>query len=340
MHYNKTEIERAGSVSIIDYCQHIGFDLVLKNHAFKHPGWNGLTINQNGEKFFDFSSSIGGGTIKFVRWIEPALGRSNISWSEAIQKLLDCDGGRDYSDVEYKRHDEPSMKPTRHTTFKPSKPFDNYRHVFAYLIKTRHLSQKIVQFFVKEKMLFEDNHHNCVFTCLDENGKSRGEILRSSQDFKIFKGMAPGSSYEYGFYLRSQGNEGLGGLEINNKNRLRVFESPIDLMSYFTLNEMSRPGYLSRTTENNLALAGLKPNTLLSHLRRYPEIDTVLLAVDNDAAGRKFKHEMCKKVDTTLKGEGRKITWIEQLPTRKDWNEDLQTKHSKDLVNENIESLL
>ncbi|MGL4546445.1 DUF3991 domain-containing protein, partial [Eubacterium aggregans] len=269
------------------------------------------------------------GNIKFVQWIEEAENRPSIKWKDAVLKLLECIG-RSGEDVELNQDQQP-MKATACETIK-ERPFvpptcsDNLRRVFAYLIKTRHISASVVQDLVKEKLISEDDHHNCVFNCRDEKDEVRGAIFRSSQDYKIFKGMAAGSNRSYGFYVKSRSNEGLGGLEINNQNRLRVFESPIDMMSYFTLNDLVRPGYLSRTTENNLALGGLKPTTLLNHLQRHPEIETVLLAVDNDEAWRKFKNEMCAKIDVTLKDEGRRIKWIEQVPKNKDWNEDLQRK--------------
>lgn len=41
------------------------------------------------------------------------------------------------------------------------------RKVFAYLIKTRQISQNVVQDMVHRKMLYQDNHGNCVFVGYD-----------------------------------------------------------------------------------------------------------------------------------------------------------------------------
>lgn len=55
-------------------------------------------------------------------------------------------------------------------------PADNFKRMFAYLMKTRHLSYEVVSYFVKKKLLYEEKgHHNCVFV---------GGIRMESQDMQ------------------------------------------------------------------------------------------------------------------------------------------------------------
>ncbi len=57
------------------------------------------------------------------------------------------------------------MQKSKEITLPPKD--DNMRKVFAYLIKTRQISQNVVQDMVHRKMLYQDNHGNCVFVGYD-----------------------------------------------------------------------------------------------------------------------------------------------------------------------------
>ena len=36
------------------------------------------------------------------------------------------------------------------------------RRMYAYLMRQRHIDREVISYFVHEKLLYEDKHHNCV----------------------------------------------------------------------------------------------------------------------------------------------------------------------------------
>src|SRR5699024_2020081 len=96
------------------------------------------------------------------------------------------------------------------------------------------------------------------------------------------------------------------------------FESPIDMLSYWQLKvkELKDARLLS--------MSGLKDMTFLHSVtdlqRSGYDIEKVIMAVDNDEAGRNL---IKKANDSYTFKDG---TFITETPFNKDWNEDLQKK--------------
>ena len=91
---------------------------------------------------------------------------------------------------------------------------------------------------------------------------------------------------------------------------LYVFEAPIDMLSYITLHpvDWQRHSYV--------ACCGTSIQPVEKMLERMPQLDTVLLCLDNDEAG----HAASQRVKTQLEEN----YTVERLtPERKDWNDDL-----------------
>ena len=94
-----------------------------------------------------------------------------------------------------------------------------------------------------------------------------------------------GSDKTYTFRLTSN----------SKNNRVHLFESAIDLLSYATLKELKNEQW---DEENLLSLAGVYspgkdvlnskiPDTLTTFLKNNTNIDTIIIHFDNDEAGRK-----------------------------------------------------
>ena len=50
-------------------------------------------------------------------------------------------------------------------------PYGTMRRMYAYLMRQRHIDRDVISYFVHEKLLYEDKHHNCVFVGQDGSGE-------------------------------------------------------------------------------------------------------------------------------------------------------------------------
>ena len=171
------------------------------------------SVTIRGSEWYDHATEKGGGPISFVR---DFYGHS---YPEAVSLLLDGEQG-----VEY-----PTAKPQEE---EPPKPFElppingDCRRVYAYLLKQRRIDREVISHFVKAGLLYEDaKYHNCVFVGTDENGVPRHAHKRSTNSYgEAFRINVEGCDLRYSFH------------HIGEDDQLFVFEAPIDMLSYITLN--------------------------------------------------------------------------------------------------------
>ena len=174
------------------------------------------------------------------------------------------------------------------------------RRVYAYLVKHRNIDRSVVAHFAKEKLLYEDaEYHNAVFIGTDENGIPRHAHKRSANSYgKAFRLNVEGSDPRYSFH------------HIGTDGSLYVFEAPIDMLSYITL----RPD--DWQCHSYVACCGTSIQPVLKMLGWVPQLDTVLLCLDNDDAG----HLASKRMSAQLTD---RYTVERLIPENKDWNDDL-----------------
>lgn len=313
--FSEAQIEAVNTVSILDYLSHEGVALIRKHNRVITDEIKGLDITADGRKWHDFYTHQGGGIVPFVMWYK------NIDWVKAMAELLAF-----LKVPESVPQRSPPANKKRETTGN-NKPFilpekaAHYRNLFAYLTKTRHIHQTVIQYFVHTHQIYQDVHNNCVFLSTDKEGKIVGASRRSSQDHKIFKGMVAGSDCRFGF-----SKEGANTI-------LRLFEAPIDLLSYLSVGVIKEKDYLKKTEDHFLAMNGLKPFCVEQYLKDHPAIDTVVYCVDRDhpdargvCRGQQFIQDMTNQLLRTMPERFYSIKQFRNglPPYGKDWNETLQ----------------
>lgn len=319
--YSDDQITFANQISILDYSQAVGLELDYRPKHVLVKGIDSLELTLDGREWHYHYDGIGGGIVQFVTWLH------DISWKDAMQKLLDY--GR-YGTSEQIRipacriASEPVTKekeaPVPFVLPEKKKP---YRNLFAYLIKTRKISQPVIQYFIEQKKLYMDKHNNCVFLSYNEKGQPVSAFLRGTCDHEgkdPFKFIVPGSDERYGFTKEGR------------NHRLLIFEACIDLMSYMTIQSMKNHLYLYNTEDHFIATNGHKYEPIRTYLRAHPEIDQIVFCVDNDARNamgvipsEKFM-ERAKAVlqDTFPERFQKGKHFYKHLPNLKDWNDDLK----------------
>ncbi|QIK86636.1 DUF3991 domain-containing protein [Erysipelothrix sp. HDW6B] len=191
---------------------------------------------------------------------------------------------------------------------KPPPKNSNSRIIEIYLKQFRFLDNSIVDEFINQKLIYEDRkYHNCIFVGKDIDGTVKHIHRHSTHLSKIdLKGNLDGSDGRYSFNW------------IGSNNSLFVFEAPIDLLSYITLNN-------ENWQQNSyVALCGLSSQAIHRILNDVPSIKKVVLCLDNDSAGQ--------EITSQLQDELRENSAIEisiKYPRFKDFNEDLKFIHNQ-----------
>jgi hypothetical protein len=248
----------------------IGSYYTLKEH-------DSVRIYPETNSFMQFSSGIGGSTIDFV------MRFGNYDKAEAIRLLKERYLGRKLEVLPHvAKPNEAVREPARKEFILPPKAEGTFSRAFAYLTKTRCIDPGIVQQCMKDGLIYEDNKHNVVFVGKDENGNPVYATKRSTLTGSSFKCDVAGARQDVGFYVN------------HHAEKLYICEAPIDALSIMTL--MKQQGKPVEQA-NYLATGGTgKDAAVYFRLDHNPQIKTVVLANDNDDAGRKANQKIIERL--------------------------------------------
>lgn len=265
--YTDEQIERANQTNIYELAKYRGYEVRDKSPKLAEIRYQGgLDLDRNNNKWYCHSTRKGGGPIQLVMYMEQC------SWLEAVQDILNEEGAEVFHPViqEEKTRKDFNL-PNKNTT---------YRHMFAYLVKTRMIHPDIVNTFVKEHLIYENDKKSCVFVGMDRDKKPRYAAIRGTNTIgNSFKGEASGSDKRFGF------------ARAGSNNILTIMEAPIDLLSYMTIYKIYRREKMIEK-DHLLSLGGVSDVALEQYLYDHPEITEIKLGLDNDKAG----NEACQKI--------------------------------------------
>lgn len=178
----------------------------------------------------------------------------------------------------------------------------------------RGIDRELIDNCLQTGLLYESlPYHNAVFVGMDPYGKSRYACLRGT--CSDFKGEATGSDKRFSFTIPAK----------DKSDTLHLFESAIDLLSFATIQKMEGVDWQA---DHLLSLAGVYrprkelqessfPLALREYLGNHPDIQKVVLRLDNDFTGRLAS----KALMEMLSG---KYEVVCSLPPRgKDYNDSL-----------------
>lgn len=287
--FTDEQIQIANSVNILEYAKQY-FDVKrVGTNSYKIEGYGGLYINPINNMWNCFSQGKGGGPIQFIMFTE------NKSWVESVKQLLGLTISNNVGN--YKKDIRQSEENIKGELILPEKN-NTYKHIIAYLIKTRKIDKNIVYKFIKDKKLYEDKNKNCVFVGYDKEGNARYASIRGTNtNIDKFRGEVKNSNKAYSFNLFNK-----------DSDTVYVFESPIELMSYMSLkNEFNH---------NAVSLGGIYDMALNQFLKENENIKSIHLCLNNDDAG---------KTGTNLIVEKYKKDYniVVEYPSLKDFNKDL-----------------
>ena len=282
--FSDEQLQRASGIDIVAMLQGQGEKLKKQGRVYRWLRYDSTVIDRN--RWYRHSREIGGGPIQFMQHFY------GMDFVDAVKYLLDGEEGAEF--VQASRTPEPKLP------FTPPKLSKNMHRTFAYLIKTRKIDADIVQHFVNEKKIFEtEEYHNAAFCGYDEKGEMKQMHLRSTLPGNRFFMDIDGSDKQY--YFR----------HIGTNSDVYVFEAPIDMLSYITMNKENWQ------ESSYVCLGGVAIDALKNVLNTNEQISKVYMCVDRDEAGDKT----VKRIGGELNEMG--YEWERILPENKDWNEEL-----------------
>lgn len=294
IYFTEEQKQRANSVDLVDFLQRQGETFLPSGREKRLASDHSITVR--GSRWYDHAEQTGGYAIDLIKRIY------DISFPEAVSMLLGGEQGIVYK--QYSRHKIESRKP-----FMLPEANSDMRRVYAYLMKQRYIANSIISEFAKCKLLYEDvKYHNAVFVGVDENGVPRHAHKKSTVTHGTgYRGNVEGSNPAYSFHYCS---------EHPSADTLFVFEAPIDLLSYLTMNQKDWKQAFY------VACNGVSEKPVLKLLEIHPQITKVMLCLDHDIAGLEAEEKIYDLLKT------KKHCQISVLrPVMKDWNEDLKAKH-------------
>lgn len=294
IHFTEEQKQQAASVDLERFLLCRGEKLITSGREKRLARDHSVTVR--GNEWYDHAEERGGHAVSFIQKFY------GLNYPEAVSLLLGGDTGNAFPAASEKEQEEP-------------KPFElppansDMRRVYAYLVKRRGIDRDIVTAFARAKLLYEDaEYHNAVFVGTDADGVARHAHKRSTNsEGKAFRLNVEGSNPKHSFH------------HIGTDGRLYVFEAPIDLLSYITLNPENWQEH------SYVACCGTSSHPVLELVAQHPEIKAVYLCLDNDEAG----HTACKRMEALLEMVG--VQTMQLIPFGKDWNDDLLSVRQKEV---------
>ena len=315
LHFNDEQYKIARhESSALAYARAKGYDLVKESANTYHLREHDSMVFRTDGSWFWNSHGLKGGAIEFLMHYEgKTLPEAVLTLSDGKEHPLSGEKARQPS-VPYKK-DPLEKKP-----FAVPSRSDNYRQMFAYLVKGRGLDNEIITSLAKQGLVYPTKYvdkknsnvyTNVVFAGVDPSGSVRSAFQRGSATNSTFKMEINGSDKTVPFAITAG--------EPSAKT-LCVFEGAIDAISHASVQKLAGADWQGC---HRISQGGNAPiETITKFLDAHPAVDTVRLCFDNDSAGR----IMSKQVHQNLIAVGYqgKIENV-PVPSGKDWNEYLQT---------------
>ncbi len=291
----KEEIEQARQLDLLSYLQRYRPDELVRvaRGVYSLRSHDSLKIS-NG-KWYRWSKGVGG-----VSALDYLVKVEGMPFVETVRHLCGCTKHWPFpKTTPQPKEPKPFVLPKCH--------FDNNR-VIQYLMQ-RGISEETIQMCIAKGILYEDYHHNCCFVGKDENGMPRYATIRSSSPYHTFLMDVKGSDKAYSFQIGTP-----------TSKKLFLFESAIDLLSYYELSANKQNNYLSVSgvyQPNKKDTAYTIPASVTKFLTQNPHIKTIHICFDNDNAG-------CKAANALYKQLSPKYEAFVEPPTQgKDYNDQL-----------------
>ena len=296
--FTEEEMRIVRETDLPDLLAHLGYHVKKVGRSYTTTEMDSLRVMDR-RRWYRFSDKTHGYAITFLQTFQ------GMKFPEAVNYLLAWHGRSRDSPARAAPPRAAEKTPEERPEFRLPIACEDQRRVFAYL-KKRGIAPQVIGTFIRQNLLYEDAlHHNCVFVGRNQDGKAVFANKRGTYDLngKGFKGDVTGSDKSVAFRLPCE----------KDSDWVAVFEAPIDLMSFCTMNRSVH--------SNAVALCGLSEGALDTYLKENPHLHRIVLCLDADQPGREAPERLREKYGK----QGYSVSV--RVPKKgKDWNEDLQQR--------------
>lgn len=289
--YTREQIQRADDTDLYVFLSGRGEQFKRCGKEYRWLRHDSVMINKN--EWYRFSQNKGGHAIDFMKEFY------GLSFAEAVKELLGEEGvGETNRRTAKEDAGRQKVCPIPLPGLELPERNESCEIARKYLIEQRKLSEWLINQMIEKGDIYESKaYHNVVFVGRDKEQNPRYAAMRGTDENR-YRGEARGSEKAYGFG------------HIGTDEKLFVFESPIDLLSYITAvpEEWEKHSYIS--------LGGLSEKAMKRMYTEYPHIHSIYLCLDNDEPG----NERCRQFVSLIPEE---LSVYRLEPVKKDWNECL-----------------
>ena len=289
--YTREQLQRADDTDLYVFLSGRGEQFKRCGKEYRWLRHDSVMINKN--EWYRFSQNKGGYAIDFMKEFY------GLSFAEAVKELLGEEGvGETNRRTAKEDAGRQKVCPIPLPGLELPERNESCEIARKYLIEQRKLSEHLVDQMIEKGDIYESKaYHNVVFVGRDKEQNPRYAAMRGTDENR-YRGEAKGSEKAYGFG------------HIGTDEKLFVFESPIDLLSYITAvpEEWEKHSYIS--------LGGLSEKAMKRMYTEYPHIHSIYLCLDNDEPG----NERCRQFVSLIPEE---LSVYRLEPVKKDWNECL-----------------
>ena len=289
--YTREQIQRADDTDLYVFLSGRGEQFKRCGKEYRWLRHESVMINKN--EWYRFSQNKGGHAIDFMKEFY------GLSFAEAVKELLGEEGvGETNRRTGKEDAGRQKVCPIPLPGLELPERNESCEIARKYLIEQRKLSEQLIDQMIAKGDIYESkNYHNVVFVGRDKEQNPRYAAMRGTDENR-YRGESRGSEKAYGFG------------HIGTDEKLFVFESPIDLLSYITAvpEEWKKHSYIS--------LGGLSEKAMKRMYTEYPHIHSIYLCLDNDEPG----NERCRQFVSFIPEE---FCVFRLEPAKKDWNECL-----------------
>ncbi|MCY8737580.1 DUF3991 domain-containing protein [Bacillus haynesii] len=315
------EIDKASNIDIIQYLLSIGEPIKPDSNSskyYRHEHHDSLLISSHKNYFSWNSRNESGNAIKYLMVMH------GLSFRDSVEKINNDIGDGKIQDF------KPSIPKYPEKFIYDVEEKSSTENIFNYLVHERKIDADLVNMLIQRDYIKEDKYKNVVFKWRDAKGKLIGANLQGTREIPLDKRIREDRAY-FKKELPTTKKATFTGfsLTLGYPDNLHYFESPVDLLSYLSLN---RENLLNCRL---ISMGGLKKETYIENLKLSVKeleiagrsLNSVTICVDNDQAGRKFSEDV---QSIEIKHQGKKIPVKEDIPPlpdgreKWDWNNELK----------------
>jgi hypothetical protein len=304
LYYTEEELQKAKeNNNALQYALSRGYDLVREGNEYHLKEHDSMVFEMNGKWHWN-SQDLHGHALDFIQQYEGK------DIKEAVCILSGTINQTPVGPIH-----NTVISPAEKKEFVLPERADNFKNIFAYLIKERGIDEGLMKNLVNQNKIFQSKaYNNLVMVGFDSDNIARYASQRSTNSYtKVFKRDVAGSDKSYPFVI--------GGKEYSDT--VCVFESPIEAMSYWTLCKETGS---NRINCHMLSLGGAGVLLALDRfLPDHPQIKNIVVGLNNDS--KEFGHTINAGENGTKKivekyGEKYHVTLHQ--PHLNDWNDVLK----------------